>query len=168
VPQSSLAHEQYSQGNGATPPSPLADDENDQIPAMATLALPATSGKIPVSRKIEIECRADGLMIPGRTVYLSIPNAASFRGAVSTLVGEVEREVARWGPPGLTFRWQPKLLCIVRADGLEMYYGLRAALVGSSIDIEHLILAEDEMDWSDSLFLRHLERAKFDTQRFME
>ena len=128
---------------------------------MGSLALPALGGKISIGRSIEIVCRSGSLHIGNRPVYFGAADAVSLRSGTGAIVQELQQVMATWEPAGMTFRWQPKLLCVVYSGGLEMYYGLRAAFAGSSIQIDHVIAAEDEMDLSNTLFL---DRARFQNQ----
>jgi hypothetical protein len=132
------------------------DEQTDGLDELGTIALQNSSGKIPIARKIEIDCRAGSLQVGNRTVYFGAPNAVSLRDAMPAIVQELQKEMATWGRAGMTFRWQPKLMCVVYSGGLEMYYGLRMVLIGSPIEIDHVIALEDEMDWSDSVLLQRV------------
>jgi hypothetical protein len=135
-------------------------EETDTLEEIGSLAFPTSSGKIPIARKVEIDCRVNSVHIGNRPVYFGAPNVASLRNGIAAIVPELQKEMATWGPAGMTFRWQPKLLCVVHSGGIEMYYGLRMALIGSSIEIDHVIAAEDELDWKGSLFLGGLDRSE--------
>lgn len=122
-------------------------------------ANPQSSGKIAIPRKIVVSCTADELVVEPSGISIAIPSDGSPDAAVGSLCDEVDRQVVRWGPPGMTFRWEPQLMFRVHRDGLESYYRLRFALVGSSISVEHVIVSDGEFDLNDSVFLKETQRS---------
>jgi len=128
--------------------------------ATAGFSLPAnpqSSGKIPIPRAIVADCAANGLVLESRKKVIAISEAESIELAVEQLLGAVEREVSSWGPPGMTFRWEPRLVCRVHSDGLETFYRLRFALAGCSLAIEHKIGQADDSLIQRTEFLRALQ-----------
>jgi hypothetical protein len=155
-------------GTSGTKQIRWGEAESDDVSEITGLVVPASNGRISIARHVEIFCRSDSLRLANRQVYAGRPDVAILRRKLGAIAQGVQREVIKWGPPGMTFQWRPKLLCLVHSDGLEMYYGLRLALIGSSIEIDHVILAEDEPGWDETMFLHEVARASEVGHRFME
>jgi hypothetical protein len=105
-------------------------------------ANPEGGGKIAVPRSIRVDCAADRVVVGERAATIALTGAASPDAALGQLFEEIDREVHDWGPAGTTFRWVPKLQFRVQPDALETFYGLRFALAGSSLQIEHEVVLD--------------------------
>jgi hypothetical protein len=147
----------------------ISDDPSagESVPHLGIDRLDMTipGGKIPIPREVEIDCRADGLIIRDRAIFLRVRNPTSLNDVLPALSEELGAVMASWGPAGMTFQWQLKIVCLVHQDGLQMYYGLRQAFIGSSVSISHVVLLEDTIDWNETLFLHRLQQSTFNAQR---
>ena len=124
---------------------------------MRLLTLPANpqpAGQIAIPRKIVVDCSANTLIAGPLAVHIDLPRAGSLQSAIDQLMDEIDHQQSTWGPPGLTFRWEPQLVCRVHADGLETFYRLRFALAGSSIKIDHVLVSSVDSDVGQTMFLR--------------
>jgi hypothetical protein len=149
----------------ARAPAREARDLSADVPSWA---FATSNGKVPVSRTIEIDCWAANLAVRGRGKNVRVSSPARMSQAFTTLMHELDLEVAAWGPAGMTYYWQPRVLCLVHPGGLEMYYRLRELLTGSPVELEHVILAENEFDFDESMFLHAVERFPNRVDRYLE
>ena len=119
---------------------------------------PASGGKVTVPRNIEVFCGARSLVVGKNRTIIPVPESGPGEQTRERIMDEVSREMMSWGRPGLVFVWEPRLLCYVHADGMELSYWLRFIAAEQSIPVEHQIIAEDSLDWSGSWFLNEVPR----------
>ncbi len=130
-------------------------------PALA--ANPRPGGKIAIPRSVIVIVERDRLVVGPRKVVID-NIAATARGELAgRIADELDHEAASWGPPGITFYWEPQLDCRVHSAAVETYYRLRFALAGGSIAVERRLTNENNENLIDELaesrFLKSLDAA---------
>ncbi len=142
-----------SQASGAsTPPTPpkpgatLSKEQREQIKKRAkskhrNWAMQEESrSSISITRPIQLECRADQLvLLSERGDYprqQSIPFGADTSQAVEPLVGAVWERINSWGIAGDGMHWKPVLVVQVAPDGTSRYEDLLASLANSGLEMK--------------------------------
>jgi len=145
---------------GMKPPSSdqASDDDEptdrrkkkDGTPMIQPPIGPSGRIKATVRKTVTIECRKTGITLypGGRFVpYDGDPTMKAMKKEIYRHVGE---QMLTWGSASEVHRWSPVLEVNVRPDGLERYYDLRFAMIGSGLELKERLLGwRDDLDFPE-------------------
>lgn len=113
------------------------DDSVGQLSSSLSMA------RRPFRRSVFVECRADGIHLLPDGPYLPIERDEDTAATVRALYTHIADRARRWGSAGPSYRWQPVAEFLVRPDGMENYYRLRFALLGSRVEVGRQTIDSD-------------------------
>ena len=106
--------------------------------------------KATVRKTVTIECRRSGITLYPGGKFIPYDGDPTMKAMKKEIYRHIADQMMTWGPASEIHRWAPVLELNVRPDGLERYYDLRFALLGSGIEInERLLSWRDDLDFPE-------------------
>ena len=103
-----------------------------------------------VRKMVTIECRRTGITLYPGGKFIPYDGDPSMKSLKKEIYKHVADQMMTWGSASEIHRWAPVLEMNVRPDGLERYYDLRFAMIGSGIEMrERLLSWKDDLDFPE-------------------
>jgi hypothetical protein len=106
--------------------------------------------KATVRKTVTIECRKTGVTLYPGGRFVSYDGDPTMKAMKKEIYRHVADQMLTWGSASEVHRWSPVLEVNVRPDGLERYYDLRFAMIGSGLEVKERLLGwRDDLDFPE-------------------
>lgn len=106
--------------------------------------------KATVRKTVTIECRKTGVTLYPGGRFIPYDGDPTMKAMKKEIYRHVADQMLTWGSASEVHRWSPVLEVNVRPDGLERYYDLRFAMIGSGLEVKERLLSwRDDLDFPE-------------------
>jgi hypothetical protein len=124
--------------------------KKDGAPMIQPSIGPSGRIKATVRKTVTIECRKSGVTLYPGGRFIPYDGDPSMKSMKKEIYRHVADQMLTWGSASEVHRWSPVLEVNVRPDGLERYYDLRFAMIGSGLEVEERLLGwRDDLDFHE-------------------